>query len=426
MGKAFRPHEYATHLLHSGVHASDKALLYRWTGTHWSPLDEDEAKRDAYHWIVVRETDFASDENARKAVRAAMLFLTRVPEMTREVVIPCTNGYVHLDDGRLILKESDPALGLQHVLNCRYDPANPAPEMFQRFLDRALPDNDVQRRVQEYIGYTLMSDARFQRAQLWLGEGANGKGVLANVVQALHGNIAAVSLDALEGFKLSVLVGASLVYADEVPRVRFNEQLLKSMIAGERVQIDRKHKDPLSIHVRGKWLVLGNHLPPITDHSTGFWRRWDIVPFGATIPERERDPMLASHIISRELSGVLKWALDGLQRLLARGHFDATMPKLMADLLQEVRAETNSVHAWLVDCGIDIGHPCETPKDAVFAHFRRWCERNALGVVGSVQFWKRLRELLRNLEDGRSRKNGAQIRVCNVVLPGVSIEGIQL
>lgn len=426
MGKAFRPHEYANCLVQSGGYASDKSLLYRWTGTHWCPLDEDAAKRDAYHWIVARETDFASDENARKAIRAAMLFLARVPDMSTEVVIPCTNGYVHLDDDRFVLREADPALGLQHVLSCRYDPATPAPVLFHRFLDRALPDKEVQARVQEYIGYTLMSDARFQRAQLWLGEGANGKGVLANIVQALHGNIAAVSLDALEGFKLSVLIGASLVYADEVPRARFNEQLLKSMIAGERVQIDRKHKDPLSIHVRGKWLVLGNHLPPITDHSTGFWRRWDIVPFGATVPAQDRDPMLAAHIISHELGGVLHWALDGLQRLLLRGHFDPTMPKLMADLLQEVKAETNSVHAWMVDCGIEIGHHCETSKDAVFAHFRRWCERNALGVVGSVQFWKRLRELLRSLEDGRSRRNGTQIRVCNIVLPGVSVEEIQL
>src|SRR5665647_1927621 len=152
-----------------------------------------------------------------------------------------------------------------------------------------------------------MADARYQRAQLWLGGGANGKDVLVNVVQALHGNIAAVSLDALEGFRLSVLVGASLIYADEVPRARINEQLLKSMIAGEKIQVDRKYRDPVSVFVRGKWLVLGNQLPAITDHTTGFWRRWDVVPFCVTIPEAERDPMLASRIISNELAGVLCW-----------------------------------------------------------------------------------------------------------------------
>ena len=43
----------------------------------------------------------------------------------------------------------------------------------------------------------MTPDARYQRAQFWLGEGANGKGVLVNIVQALHGRIAAMALDKL-------------------------------------------------------------------------------------------------------------------------------------------------------------------------------------------------------------------------------------
>jgi hypothetical protein len=50
---------------------------------------------------------------------------------------------------------------------------------------------------------------------------------------------------------------------------------------------------------------LGNHLPAITDHSTGFWRRWDVVPFSVTIPERERDPLLANTITVGKLPGHL-------------------------------------------------------------------------------------------------------------------------
>ena len=65
------------------------------------------------------------------------------------------------------------------------------------------------------------------------------------------------------------------------------------MIAGERILIDRKFRDPVSVHVRGKWLVLGNQLPVITDHSVGFWRRWDVVPFNVVIAEHARDPLLA-------------------------------------------------------------------------------------------------------------------------------------
>lgn len=410
----FLPHSYATHLITSSGMASDSALLYRWTSNHWSPVDEAVSEREAYHWLVKQDAAWASAENARKAFRAACLFAPALPPLTDQVVIPTRSGYVHLDGADLVLRPADPFLGLTHCLDCSFEPEQAPPTRFNAFLARVLPDAAVRARVQEYVGYTLLADARYQRAQFWLGEGANGKGVLANIVQALHGRIAAMALDQLAGFHLSVLVGASLVYVDEVPRKPIDEQRLKSMIAGERIPVDRKYRDPVSIHVRGKWLVLGNHLPAITDHSTGFWRRWDIVPFSVTIPEREREPMLASSIIKEELSGVLNWALEGLQRLQRRGGFDVVMPEAMTTMLREAKADTNSVVAWLDDVGVELQTCCDTLKDHVFEHYRRWCTANAMREVSVVQFWKRMNEHYKNLDEVRVRVDGVQRRVCNV------------
>lgn len=413
----FLPHLYATHLIKNAEMASDSALLYRWTGTHWSPVDEGASEREAYHWLVRQDPSWASAENARKAFRAACLFAPAVPPLTDGVVVPTRTGYVHLKGGALELRPADPALGLTHCLECSYEPEGPTPVRFERFLEQVLPDAAVRSRVQEYIGYTLLADARYQRAQFWLGEGANGKGVLANIVQALHGRIAAMSLDQLAGFHLSVLVGASLVYVDEVPRKPIDEQRLKSMIAGERIAVDRKYRDPVSIHVRGKWLVLGNHLPAITDHSVGFWRRWDIVPFSVTVPARERDPLLADTIIAEELSGVLNWALDGLLRLQHRGGFEVALPAAMEFMLHSAKSETNSVVAWLDDVGVELQSGCDTSKERVFASYRRWCAASAMREVSVGQFWKRLKEHFRDLEEMRVRAGGGQRRMCNVRLP---------
>jgi putative DNA primase/helicase len=414
--RAFQPHLYASHAVATGGIASDSNLLYQWTGTHWSPIDEEAAERDAYAWLVAQDPAWASAENARKAVRAASLFSPRLPKLTDAVVVPTQSGYVHLDGAKLVLKPADPSLGLTHCLDCPYAPEGVMPAHFAAFVQRVLPDPSVRARVQEYIGYTLLADARYQRAQFWLGEGANGKGVLANVVQALHGHIAAMALDQLAGFHLSVLVGASLVYVDEVPRKPIDEQRLKSMIAGERIPVDRKYREPLSIHVRGKWLVLGNHLPAISDHSSGFWRRWDVVPFSVTIPERERDPLLAQTIVREELSGVLRWALDGLVRLQTRGGFDPVMPAAMQAMLQEAKADTNSVVAWVEDLGVKLQLACDVPKEHVFEHYRNWCAVNAMHEVSVVQFWKRVREHFRELTEARIRTGPGQRRVCNVKL----------
>ncbi|AOJ81821.1 DNA primase [Burkholderia savannae] len=416
MSDRFEPHDYAEALVNGGQYAHESGVMFQWTGLYWQAIKEEDAETDAYRWLVRHKRSHASRENARRAVHAAILWSGKLPEPARDVVIPCSNGYVHVVDGELRLLPPNHTLGLQHALMCDYDPTVVAPERFLRFLRTVLPDEAVRARVQEYVGYTLTADARYQRAQLWLGSGANGKGVLANIVQALHGRPESVQLDALDGFRLSVLIGASLIYSDETPRGRINEQLLKSLIAGERVQVDRKYRDPVSIHVRGKWLVLGNHLPTITDHSTGFWRRWDIVPFSVTIPESERDPLLAEHIISSELSGVLAWALEGLTRLQKRGAFEGTVPLAMSRLLHQAKAETNSVQAWYDDCAVTVSANHGTAKDDVFEHYRRWCDRHGLTPMASPRFWTRMKELI-PIEDFRLRHGKSQIRMCNLELP---------
>lgn len=327
MSKNFQPHEYAEQVTQSGTHASDKQVLWKWTGTHWEPIDDTDGECAAYAWIFNNQTKYTGPTNAKAAHKSAIMWTTPLPlRRPHAVIIPVLNGYVHVIQNRIVLRQHDPSEGIQHLINCRYDPNAPTPLMFQRFLDRALPNPAVQGRVQEYIGYSILPDARFQRAQIWRGPGANGKGVLANIVQAIHARVAAVQLNSLDGFKLASMIGASLIYCDEAPQRGINEQMMKSLIAGESVPVDRKFRDPITVKIIGKWLILANHMPAITDQSAGFWRRFDIIPFDVIIPEHERVAGLAENIIAAELPGVLNWALEGLLRLLQRGHFDSVLP----------------------------------------------------------------------------------------------------
>ena len=416
MNVRFEPHLYATTLSASGNYAVDGGLIHTWTGSHWSVTSDDIACKQAYRWIAAAEPRDATAENAKKAVNSAKLWLPDVVKESADIVIPCMNGYVQVKDGKVELTSPDKSLGLKHSLICEFQPDFGPATQFEKFLEMILPDTAVRSRVQEYIGYTLTSDARYQKAQLWLGSGANGKGVLANIVQKLHGNTAAIRLDALDGFSLSVLLGASLIYVDEVPKARINEQILKSLIAGEKIQIDRKYETPLSTHIRGKWLVLGNHLPAITDHSIGFWRRWDIIPFNVTIKESERDPLLANSIIRTEMPGVLNWALEGLLRLQKRGAFEVTLPLAMHNILSDAKRESNSVQAWFEENDIVASHSLQSTKDEIYEHYREWSSRNGMASMASPRFWQTIRGIV-SLDEVRRREGSQQVRYCNLLLP---------
>lgn len=413
----FEPIGYAQHLEKTENYAADSNLIYFWADTHWMPLDEIESERRALRWIADGSHGAITAANARAAHQTALRWLNKLPTPAiAQAIIPVGNGYLHVEDGRLLLKNHDKSLGLRHVLACDYDPLAPKPVAFLRFIERVLPDADVLARVQEYVGYTLLPDARFQRAQIWIGGGANGKGTLANLIQALHHRTAAVQLDALDGFKMTGMIGASLIYCDEAPQRNINEQAMKSLIAGELVQIDQKYRDPITVRINGKWLILANHVPAVTDQSTGFWRRFDIVPFDVCVPERERDPMLASRIAGSELSGLLNWALDGLLRLLARGRFDEALPASMRAALATARVETNSVQAWATDMAITVGTTVDTAKMDVYAAYADWCRGNGMVPVASPKFWRRLPDVTGSLVEGRAHTSAGRIRTCNICL----------
>lgn len=73
-GKRFAPHTYAAALVDSGQYAHEGGILFRWSGTHWSPVDEEDGERHAYNWLVRHNMEHASPDNARKAHRAAILW----------------------------------------------------------------------------------------------------------------------------------------------------------------------------------------------------------------------------------------------------------------------------------------------------------------------------------------------------------------
>lgn len=416
-------------------YAADGGVIHEWVGTHWSPLEDKDAERLAWDWLASNAPSRATAKTAASCVASAALALPPVPEPARDdkrVVIPCRNGHLVLsatgkpgiDGGELWqrrLIKPHRSYGLRYCLACDYKPSSDAPE-FRRFLDQVLPDADVQGYVQEYAGYTLLPDTRFQRAQFWLGQGANGKSTLAEIICNLHERVAAMELDELSGFKLAGLLGASLVYVDETPQ-RIDEQRLKMLISGGLVQVDRKYRDPLSLRPTAKWIILGNQLPAVSDQTAGFWRRLAIIPFNASFPDGSADPLLARRIVQNELSGVLNWALGGLHRLLERGRFPAMPAEVMAQL-EAGKRETNSVLSWFVNSDIETDTDAQTPKETVYADYRDWCRDNGMSPVSSERFWRRMALLAPGVTAERKAMiGGRRVRVVPIRVPERQAQG---
>jgi putative DNA primase/helicase len=174
-------------------------------------------------------------------------------------------------------------------------------------------------------------------------------------------------LDNLTGFNLMPLLGASLVVVDEVPAQGINEQILKGLISGEAVTVDRKNEAPVSFTPTAKWIISTNNDQKLTDNSHGFWRRLVVIPFTQELSGKDIVPGLDQAIITNELMIFLDWCLAGLQRLTQRGKYPDE-PKAVAVAKHEATIASDSVKAW--NAFEEISTPDGHPNSPTFGHLK--------------------------------------------------------
>lgn len=87
-----------------------------------------------------------------------------------------------------------------------------------------------------------------------------------------------------------------------------------------------------------------------------------------------------------ELPGILVWAIQGLRRLRARGHF--LQPQAVADAVQEMEDLASPVLAFVREC-CEIGAGRRTWVDEMYAAWKRWCENDGRNTVSNRQVFGR-------------------------------------
>lgn len=413
--------EFALQIEANSNFASDGSLLYQWDGDIWQPREPADVEKQAFNWLASHKEHKARANPRLAASCAASALIKARPlpklEAKNRIVLPLQNGYLHVDfeAAKMELRRPEKGLGLTYKIKCPFQPESKAP-LFFKFLNEVLPDMETQFYVQEYAGYTMMPDTRFQSGMWWLGSGANGKSTLVEILAALHSKTSSIGLNNLDGFALVSLIGSSLAWVDETPR-RIDEQRLKTLISGGLVQIDRKFRDPINLKPSAKWIICGNELPSISDQTHGFWRRFAIVDFKRQFQEHEKDPLLARKIIENELAGVLNWAIAGLLRLNQRGRFPS-ISEQMRDVLSSGQRETNNVLAWWQDERGVISEDKFTPRNEVYLDYRFFAQSSGTMPVSEERFWARVKQIVGHTLQTKDKKiAGKKYRMVNIDLP---------
>lgn len=309
--------------------------------------------------------------------------------------IPYDEVWLNMPDETLVINSKGNVSSHPHrqddlffyCLSYYFDPNAECPT-WQAFLDRVLPEAEAQKVLAEYFCYILMKTHRYER-MLWLyGPGQNGKSTVLNVLEALLGsaNISTISLSQLtKDQKIRYGIEHKMLNISSETGRDIDADVLKQLVTGEKVTIERKYHDARQTDDYGKFIVATNNMPKAED-TFAFFRRLIIMPFVVVIPDSEKDTHLIDKL-KEELPGILNWALEAFPGLVERNEF--TESEMCNQALKRYKAQADSVFLF-------IEQMCQKSADAtrgdyLYTHYQNFCQFMRLDKkVGRNDFYKQL------------------------------------
>jgi putative DNA primase/helicase len=337
--------------------AKHNSIIYLFNGCYWVAISQD--KLSAFlgecsikMGVTPNESDFFRfRENLVSQFYSSAYFEN--PEISKDnVLINLRNGTFEVSGHGQILRAFNPEDFMRYQLPFSYDTKATAP-LFEKYLDRVLPDKDLQNLLSEYLGYVFIKNLKLEKVLLLFGGGGNGKSVIFEIINKLFGseNITNYPLDSLnEPQNRAELEGKLLNYASEL-KDGIDSDTFKQLASGEPIFTRRLYQSPYVMTDYAKLMFNANKLPKDVEHNEAYFRRFIIIPFTETITAEEKDVQLHNKIINNELSGVFNWVLLGLNRVILNKGF--TVSKISTNFLEAYKNESDTVAMFLDENGYE-------------------------------------------------------------------------
>lgn len=303
------------------------------------------------------------------------------------------NGVIDLLTGEYTPLKNAGKPGTHTWVDVEYDP-NAVPDRFNDFLFEVLHPDDVSI-MWELIGYCLYRGYPYQKAALFLGEGANGKSTLLNALIDFlsEENVSTVELQdfANDRFAAADLEGKlANVGADLSSEALENTGTFKELTGGDRIRAQRKYEPSFEFKNQATLLFSANQAPAAEDNTYAYQRRWLYFEFPNTFSGEsavsQRDLL---EQFREEQAGILNMAVESFGDLMARGGFETTVyQKQNEDAHEKV---TNTAYAF-ADEKIVREEGAVLRRTEAYDRYAEWCDETGRTKQGKQAFERAVRK----------------------------------
>lgn len=301
------------------------------------------------------------------------------------------NGVLDVKTGEL--SEHSPDYVLLNKIPHDYDP-----EAYSEVCDRTLDkiscyDPEVRALLEEVAGYTMYRRNELRKAFILIGDKANGKSTFFDMINTMLGSANTTALDLKElsdRFKTAEAAGKLAIIGDDIGDEFIpNPSIFKKLVSGDRINVERKGKDPFDFDNYSKLLFSANNIPRIKDKSGAVIDRLIIVPFRATFSpdDPDYDPDIKYKLRSEEsIKYLIRIGINALSNVLERKRF--TVSKSMQKELKEYEENNNPVLLFFAEDPKIVDEPTRT----VYRKYSEFCTMNGFQPISNIEFSKQVRK----------------------------------
>lgn len=279
---------------------------------------------------------------------------------------------------------------------------------WEKFL-ASVTSEEIAAFLQEFAGLSITGLTKYEIAVWLYGLPGGGKSTFITGLEAMLGSQCGVlGLSDIEtsNFGLTNLPGKTLVISTEQPAHFIKSaHIVNAIISGERLNVDRKFRDPITFASRCKVLWAMNELPRVDDKGAGIFRRVKLVHF-PPIAEAARDPQIKEEIKDSGMA-IMNWALVGLKRLLARGRFE--IPSVI-ESATELYKINNDIPRMFVEEICEVDENAKILARTLYEEYQDWCKETGHKPLALHRF-----------SDEMQRLGFTKVKLNNIYYRGVTL-----
>lgn len=354
---------------------------------------------------IVKIKSFANKLQSRRAREtilkdAASVYSVSIKKFDRNpFILNCKNGVLNLETLEFA-EDHRPKDWLTKMARVKYDPDAVSEQWIDHMHQVFQDDEALIEYVQKALGYALTGDTSFECFFILYGPTSrNGKGVTMGTFQHMLGDYACnTSPDTITQKKfangsgpsedIARLKGSRFVNISEPDQdMVLSSALVKTLTGNDVITARLLYKNSIEFKPICKFFINTNHRPIIKDKTVFDSDRIKVIPFKRHFDEKDRKLGLKRELTSSEnLSGILNWCLEGLQKLgkknLAIENF--AEPEAVKEAIEEYRQfcfgkseqqGSDDISQFIAE-SLEESLGNEISTKIAYALYRAWCVEN--------------------------------------------------